>query len=88
MVKLAGELDIASAEIAEQAMAEEFELLDLSELEFIDSVGIRVLIRSRARRPEPLPVRGVRPMIHRVLDLAGVVGEFVFIDAVSETPPH
>jgi anti-anti-sigma factor len=68
-----GELDIATAATAERALTGEVDVLDLSELEFMDSSGVKVLLRAcNARDQERLCVRGVRHGVRRILEMTGV----------------
>jgi anti-sigma B factor antagonist len=76
----AGELDIATAPQLERALAErlvpgERILLDLGDLQFIDSTGLRVIVRAaetaRTRGCE-LRLRHGPPAVRRVFELSGV----------------
>ena len=53
VVVLAGELDVATAEIAEQALEQQLDVLDLSGLEFMDSAGVRILLGICRERDDP-----------------------------------
>ena len=75
-----GELDIATAPRLEQALAErvvpgERLVLDLGDLQFIDSTGLRVIVRAvetaRVRGCE-LRLRHGPPAVRRVFELSGV----------------
>ena len=55
--------------------ARERVVLDLSELEFMDSTGLRVLLRARAAAEEghwEIVLRNVPPNIRRLFDMTGV----------------
>jgi anti-anti-sigma factor len=75
-----GELDIATAPRLEQALAAGREpgqrvVLDLAELEFMDSTGLRVIVRAvEAARDGgwQLRLRPGPPAVHRVFEIAGV----------------
>jgi anti-anti-sigma factor len=77
---LAGELDLACVPRFEALVASAFVmadrcLIDLGELEFVDSSGIRALIRARRRAAESgamLELANATPAIARVLTQAGV----------------
>lgn len=84
VIALAGELDIATAQIAEQALEQELDVLDLSGLEFMDSAGIRVLLGICRARRDPLAVRGVTEAVRRVLDMTGICDMLVFEDAAAD----
>jgi len=76
-----GELDLATAPALEDALARAFEggsgrvVLDLRELEFIDSSGLRTLLTARRRADEARSdfslVAGHRGL-ERTLEIAGV----------------
>jgi anti-anti-sigma factor len=82
----AGELDIATAPRLEQALMDgrtpgDRVVLDLADLEFIDSTGLRVLIRAveAARRGGwELSLRPGPPAVHRVFEIAGVLDALPF----------
>jgi anti-anti-sigma factor len=84
VVALAGELDLANGPQAEQALEEQFDVLDLSQLEFMDSVGVRILLRVCNARPDPVTVRGVTPSVRRILELTGVWNLVVFEDGETD----
>jgi anti-anti-sigma factor len=77
---LAGELDLACVPRFEALVASAFVmadrcLIDLGELEFVDSSGIRALMRARRRASETgatLELANASPAIARVLTQAGV----------------
>ena len=84
-----GELDIASAPRLERALREgrrpgEEVVLDLAGLEFIDSTGLRVVVRgveAAAIEGWELRLRHGPPAVRRVFEIAGVLGALPF-----ETP--
>ena len=88
-----GELDIASAPEFEQAIAEAIAepgaelVLDLRELTFMDSTGLRALAQTNARADEAgfalSIVRGPR-QIERVLEISGLAELLPLVDA----PPY
>lgn len=84
VVALVGELDVATAEIAEQALDCELDVLDLSGLEFMDSAGVRILLGICRARQDPLVVRGVTRAVRRILDMTGVCDMLVFEDAAMD----
>jgi anti-sigma B factor antagonist len=81
-----GELDIASAPRLERALREgrrpgEQVVLDLSGLEFIDSTGLRVVVRgveAAAVEGWDLRLRHGPPAVRRVFEIAGVLGALPF----------
>ena len=90
-----GELDIASAPEFEQAIAEATAepgaelVLDLRELTFMDSTGLRALAQTNARAGEAgfalSIVRGPR-QIERVLEISGLAELLPLVDAPSDGP--
>lgn len=81
VVKLQGDLDVATVGIAEAALAQGFEILDFSELEFLDSSGVRVLLQARQALSTPPMIRGLHGQVRRILEMTGVAEMFV-----SENP--
>jgi anti-sigma B factor antagonist len=80
-VALAGELDVAEVPPVERALDEAIAesagafLVDLCELEFLDSSGIRVLLRARAvlgRNDRTLALICPPGPVRRALELTGV----------------
>jgi len=77
---LDGELDLANAAKVDQELRRveatdaDVILVDLGELSFIDSTGIRVLLTAaeRSRRDCRLLIECANPLVLRVLQLAGV----------------
>jgi anti-anti-sigma factor len=90
VVVLRGEFDIAAEEQAENALARVLASrpgslsVDLRELTFLDSTGLRVLLRLRERCDECTCdlslIRGAPP-IDRVLEISGVATHFTILDA-------
>jgi anti-anti-sigma factor len=80
VIRLRGELDIESAPDLERALlrsrpAHQRVVLDLAELKFMDSTGLRVLLRARAAADEghwEIGLRNVPPTIRRLFDMTGV----------------
>jgi anti-sigma B factor antagonist len=83
-----GELDVATAPEVEQRLGEvrdsgaDHVLLDLRQLSFMDSTGLRVVMRAdaaaRADGHTFEVVPGI-PAVQRVLELAGVTGQLTFV---------
>ena len=80
VIRLRGELDIESAPDLERVLlrsrpAHQRVVLDLAELKFMDSTGLRVLLRARAAADEggwDIGLRNVPPTIRRLFDMTGV----------------
>jgi len=81
-VELVGELDIATADTLRRvlldlvvAQAERTVVLDLSELEFVDSTGLSVFIDAHKRLVSEggsLRLYGPRPGVSKVMSITGV----------------
>jgi anti-anti-sigma factor len=81
VIRLAGEMDLGNVDEARQAVIEAIEsedvdvIVDISELEFIDSIGISMLLEVQAasrRDSNRLGFRGARAGVASVLQLTGV----------------
>ena len=80
VIRLRGELDIESAPDLERVLlrsrpAGQRVVLDLAELKFMDSTGLRVLLRARVAAEEgrwEINLRNVPPTIRRLFDMTGV----------------
>lgn len=90
---LRGELDLATAPILEaelrdvQACGVTQLMLDLSDLQFMDSTGLAILIREHQAADlngHTISLRGQTPQVHRLFELTGALGRFTFDDPVSE----
>ncbi|HUR87275.1 MAG TPA: STAS domain-containing protein [Solirubrobacteraceae bacterium] len=89
VIRLFGELDIASAEMLEREL-ERVEatdapriVVDLSGLTFMDSTGIRLLLTTHKRQQDGadrLRLRRGPDSVHRVFELSGVVEILPFAD--------
>jgi anti-anti-sigma factor len=82
-----GELDIATVDQVRTAIAERADgarlVLDLSQLGFMDTSGIQVVVESyRDARDQGFELSIVRaePMVQRVFEIAGLEGVLPFID--------
>jgi anti-anti-sigma factor len=81
-----GELDIATAAKLERALHEgrrpgDEVILDLAGLEFLDSTGLRVIVKAveaAARDRWQLRLRHGPPAVRRVFEIAGVLGALPF----------
>ncbi|MEA2194218.1 MAG: hypothetical protein QOG42_652 [Solirubrobacteraceae bacterium] len=77
-----GELDLATAGLLEKELLElrssgfHHVVLDMHELTFIDSSGIRVVLAERRfadASDRELSLVGVQPVIHRALEICGLL---------------
>jgi anti-anti-sigma factor len=85
---LAGELDMANADwFLEQTMGDLdgqlTAVLDLSALTFLDSLGIRAILRLAKVRTEGVVLRNPQPNVRKVLNLAGIDAMGVRMDPAS-----
>jgi anti-anti-sigma factor len=90
VVAIRGELDLATAPELETALLERLDagedvVLDLRDLQFMDSSGLRVLITAHARAADGGPQFAiVRPRVGsevaRILDIAGVEQQLNLIE--------
>lgn len=89
---LRGELDLASAPVLERSLLEVEQhapsrlVIDLRELQFIDSTGLRLLLAANARaqqRGGELVLRPGGPSVQRVFDLTGALEVLRFEDALG-----
>ncbi|HEX2128981.1 MAG TPA: STAS domain-containing protein [Solirubrobacterales bacterium] len=87
VVRLVGELDLAGADLTDQALiaAEDSDagriLVDIDELEFIDSHGLRTLLRAQRRDEESGRAR------LRVTRGTGHVAELLRLTAMDQSLP-
>jgi anti-sigma B factor antagonist len=90
VVEVRGELDLATAPELEAVLLERLDagaevVLDLRELQFMDSSGLRVLVTAHARASDGGPRFAiVRPPadseVARILDIAGVEPQLNVVD--------
>lgn len=91
VVALHGELDIATAPVAEEELrraeaSQDLIVLDLGGLSFIDSTGLRLMIGADRRAHErggSFVVIHAVPQVQRLLDLSGVAGHLQVIDSLD-----
>jgi anti-anti-sigma factor len=89
-VKLTGEFDISGRELADEVLAsangDRKIVLDLSELDFIDSMGIHFVVTAyqsaQAKGREFSIIRG-RPEVDRIFSLVGLGDVLPFEDAAQ-----
>src|SRR5215475_8122421 len=82
-ISFCGEIDLSSADMVEAAVIDALRSyhpgridVDLAEVKFLDSIGIRALLRCRTQAIEAgcqLAVMNPQPMIHRILEVTGVL---------------
>ena len=92
VVKLAGELDLYNAPRVREALAEACKnaparvVVDLSEVEFIDSTALGVLIEARTRLDNRRAFLLAAPGLEtrRALEISGLDRHFTVHDSVSE----
>jgi anti-sigma B factor antagonist len=92
LVRLAGELDLYNAGVVREALADvcvqdpERVIVDLSEVEFVDSTALGVLIEARRKLPkrDALILAAPRTEPRRALEISGLDRHFSVIDTVPE----
>lgn len=94
LIAAAGEIDISSAPALEQAIDRALEdgadriALDLGEVTFMDSTGLRTIMITQRRLGDPgdlAVVVGAGP-VRRLLEVAGVVDILLILDSTAELP--
>jgi anti-anti-sigma factor len=86
MVDLAGEFDLDAEANVLEAVERLFAdgathvTFDLDDVDFIDSSGVRVLVRLRRDHGDRVGLGATSPSVRRVLDIAGVTGLFADAD--------
>ena len=93
MLAVSGELDLASSPALEEELARvedsdsRIVIIDLRELEFMDSAGLSVLVKAHQRAHETGQRFGLvkgRPQVQRLLTLTGVAERMALADSVEE----
>ncbi len=76
VVYLSGELDMGVADAFSQGLISNLDgqrpVLNLAELTFLDSSGIRAILQIAAAKGQGVALRNLRPNIRKVLDAAGI----------------
>jgi anti-sigma B factor antagonist len=96
VIVLGGELDLASSPRLEQSLEQVWTtdadplVIDLRELEFMDSTGLSIIVRAQQRMTEDgrqlSIVRGSQ-QVQRLLDLTGVAERLRLVDTPEEVLP-
>jgi anti-sigma B factor antagonist len=88
VIRAAGELDVATtadlrAVVAEHMSRHHAIVIDLRELDFIDSAGISCLVAAHRRAGDESAHVGVVPgeAVDRVLELTGLEGELTLLES-------
>jgi anti-sigma B factor antagonist len=93
LVVVSGELDIASAPELEQALDQiqpeltKLVIVDLRELEFMDSTGLSIIVRAHQRLADSgceLTLIKGQPQVQRLLDLTGVADRLRLVTEPGE----
>jgi anti-sigma B factor antagonist len=81
VIRIGGEIDLSNAEQVQARIDELVDdsatrvVFDLGSLSFIDSSGIAVLVRTH-NRVGAVEVRRATPMVHRILEVTGLLDTF------------
>lgn len=96
IVRLMGELDMGEVEALQEELdrvcsngLEEL-MVDLSELDFVDSTGLHLLIKLRghcASQQLPLTLVPGPPAVQRLFQLTGTDGQFTFVERRPQPAP-
>jgi anti-sigma B factor antagonist len=93
VIRVSGELDLASSPALEEELARvssseaSLVIVDLRDLEFMDSTGLSVLVRAHQRAAESSQRFGVvngSQQVQRLLSLTGVAERLVLADTPDE----
>ena len=93
LIVVSGELDLASGPALEDELARvlasrvELVVLDLRELEFMDSTGLSILVKANQRAVDEGRRFGLArgsPQVQRLLDLTGVAERLALVDTPEE----
>ena len=93
VIRVSGELDLASSPALEEELARvsssesSLVIVDLRDLEFMDSTGLSVLVRAHQRAAENSQRFGVvngSQQVQRLLSLTGVADRLVLADTPDE----
>ncbi len=93
VIVVGGELDLASGPALEDELARvrtsdvELVVLDLRELEFMDSTGLSILVKANQQAVDEGRRFGLvkgSPQVQRLLDLTGVAEHLTLVDAPEE----
>jgi anti-sigma B factor antagonist len=95
IIAVSGELDLASSpalqEELDRAADSEMLIIDLRELDFMDSTGLSVLVRAHQRAEEQgrrlAMVKGPQ-QVQRLLSLTGVADRLTVVDRPEELLPE
>jgi anti-anti-sigma factor len=94
-VALTGELDLGTVAIAEEALASTWDpagrrlVVDLSQLRFMDSTGLRLLVSLHARcraAARDLAITPGPPAVHRVFEVTKLDSTLPFTDGRPDGP--
>jgi anti-anti-sigma factor len=95
VLELYGELDLAEVHALTNVMerpevrASSLLVIDVEELQFIDSAGLRAILAEHERRRREgaqLALTRGSPQVQRLLDIAGVEEHLRFVDSAEESP--
>lgn len=96
VLTLSGELDATNAAEADEAVRIAWQdppsylVFDLSRLVFMDSTGVRVLVRARRRATEhegTIVLAGLTPSVSRIIELTGLNQVFTIHATLEQALP-
>lgn len=91
VVRLRGEIDVFNARLLEAALMRIVEadpdqvIVDLSDVRFLDSTGLSVLVRTRRklRNWKAFVLAAPNPDVRRTLDVSGLLRQFTVVDEAA-----
>lgn len=96
VLALVGELDVTNADEVEETVRVAWQdppsylVFDLSGLTFMDSAGVRVLVRARRRATEhggTVVLAGLTPSVSRIIEITGLDQVFTIRATLDEALP-
>ena len=87
-LRVVGEIDMSTAPTFEEALSSALDeeperlMIDLSELNFMDSSGLNALVRARNAMDDTgieLVISGVSDQVRRLLEVSGLMTAFMFV---------
>ena len=82
-IAVSGDVDLASAyelsQLEKKLFGQETIVLDVADLEHVDSTFLRFLVKLQAHRTTTLKLVGVKPRLRRILEVTGLSRAFVLV---------
>lgn len=89
LIRLAGRLDAATSDSVQSVMVEQLDdegalAVDLSELEYVSSAGLRVLLLAQKKltaAKQKMAVFGLKEYIHEIFEIAGFTAILTIVES-------